>query len=201
MATIERAFSAMKLVKTNLPNRIGDDYCMYHCLITYVEMMYASQLVPMLLCIHIKLVCMIARGCYHKFISAIYKGINLLGYNWSQPLTCVNPTANIAPMLSTSTSPSTLTSRINISVNHIINQRTDPSISQKAQHTWCLRFHHVSDSSIHSPSTYLRCSMAGSVEAVPILYLGVVRYDLSPLERKEIVFASLSSLTAVLAPR
>jgi hypothetical protein len=35
-ATVERCFSAMKIVKTYLRNRIGDDY-MSHCLICYVE--------------------------------------------------------------------------------------------------------------------------------------------------------------------
>jgi hypothetical protein len=35
-ATVERAFSAMKIIKTDLRNRIGDDF-LYHCLITYVE--------------------------------------------------------------------------------------------------------------------------------------------------------------------
>ncbi|KAM3352542.1 hypothetical protein ACQJBY_024025 [Aegilops geniculata] len=35
-ATVERAFSAMKYIKSDLRNRIGDDF-LYHCLITYVE--------------------------------------------------------------------------------------------------------------------------------------------------------------------
>ena len=35
-ATVERVFSAMKIIKTDLRNRIGDDF-LYHCLITYVE--------------------------------------------------------------------------------------------------------------------------------------------------------------------
>jgi hypothetical protein len=35
-ATVERAFSAMKIIKTDLRNRIGGDF-LYHCLITYVE--------------------------------------------------------------------------------------------------------------------------------------------------------------------
>jgi hypothetical protein len=35
-ATVERAFSAMKYIKSSLRNRIGDDF-LNHCLITYVE--------------------------------------------------------------------------------------------------------------------------------------------------------------------
>jgi hypothetical protein len=33
---VERAFSAMKIIKTDLRNKIGDDF-LYHCLITYVK--------------------------------------------------------------------------------------------------------------------------------------------------------------------
>src|SRR4051812_4786855 len=35
-ATVEREFSAMKYIKSDLRNRIGDDF-LYHCLITYIE--------------------------------------------------------------------------------------------------------------------------------------------------------------------
>jgi hypothetical protein len=35
-ATVERIFSGMKIVKTNLHNRIGDEF-MNNCLICYVE--------------------------------------------------------------------------------------------------------------------------------------------------------------------
>jgi hypothetical protein len=35
-ATVERAFSAMKYIKSDLRNRIGDDF-LYDCMITYVE--------------------------------------------------------------------------------------------------------------------------------------------------------------------
>ena len=36
IATVERIFSGMKIVKTNLCNRIGDEF-MNNCLICYVE--------------------------------------------------------------------------------------------------------------------------------------------------------------------
>jgi membrane-anchored glycerophosphoryl diester phosphodiesterase (GDPDase) len=35
-ASVERAFSAMKYIKTDLRDRIGDTF-LYHCMITYVE--------------------------------------------------------------------------------------------------------------------------------------------------------------------
>jgi hypothetical protein len=34
--TVERAFSIMKIIKTDLRNRVGDDF-LYHCLIMYIE--------------------------------------------------------------------------------------------------------------------------------------------------------------------
>ena len=36
VATIERVFSAMKIIKTQLRNRLGDDL-MNDCLVTYIE--------------------------------------------------------------------------------------------------------------------------------------------------------------------
>ena len=35
-ATVERAFSAMKIIKTDLRNKMGDEW-MSHCMICYIE--------------------------------------------------------------------------------------------------------------------------------------------------------------------
>jgi hypothetical protein len=62
-ATVERAFFAMKIIKSDLRNRIGD-YFLYHCLITYVEIdIFLSISIDS--CIPIRL-SMITKGFYRE---------------------------------------------------------------------------------------------------------------------------------------